>query len=149
MAGRKLRLPKSGISVSAATAKTVLQIKAVNVPVRLLRVSIGQRGTSATDAPALLELVRQTSAGTMSALTPRLADNGITYTPNLVAQHTATAEPTDSGVIIWSTSLHPQEMTSLPFSEILDEIVDVGTWLGFRVTASANNTVDPELVVEE
>lgn len=149
MAGRKLSLSKPTIALAANTAKTVLQSKANSTPHKLLRLTLGFDGASPTDGGVLVELVRQTSAGTMSALTARLRDNGITYTPLLTAQHTATVEPTDSGEVIWSTYVQPQEGGSWPLSEIDDDLVKEATWLGVRCTAKAIVNVTPTLDVEE
>lgn len=155
MAGRKLSVSAKTVALAASTAKTCLQTKAVNTPHKLLRLMVGLQGTSPTDPPVLVELVRQTSAGTMSAVTPRLRDNGVTYTPNLVAQSNATAEPTDAGVVVWQTTLHPQESASWLLSDLEDDdedLVDVGSWLGVRLTPGAitgSNTGTVQLDVEE
>lgn len=149
MARRKLALTKAGISLAAGVAKTVMQVKAINVPLVLASLSVGFQGTNNTDAAVLVELVRQTNGGTMTSLTPRLKDNGITYTPNMTAQHTATVEPTDSGVVLDSQTIHPQTSAKYPFSDNAETIVDAGTWLGIRLTAAANVTCVPSLEVEE
>lgn len=133
---------------SGTSAKTVLQIVApTNQRLKIKSWGIFCKGISATDAPLRVRLLRQTTAGTMSALT--LVKRGIaTETIQSSAQHTATAEPT-AGDILAIREVHPQG----GYYEILspgDEIkVPGGGRVGIEVLAGVSISVVPEIVFEE
>lgn len=148
MAGRRILATKSGISTGTA-AKTVLQVKAISACLKLLKWGIAFKGVSNTDAPILVELVRQTSGGTMTSLTMQKLDNGLTYTILGTAQHTATVEPTDSGAIIATFYVHPQTGVIEPISDNGERIIDAGTWLGLRVTATVDVNCAASIECEE
>src|SRR4051812_36005515 len=87
------------IALSAATARTVLQlVAATNHRVKILSWGVYFDGISATAEPVQVRLLRQTTAGTMSALTPTKGDESITDTLLTTAQHTATIEPTNTEI---------------------------------------------------
>jgi len=136
------------VALTAATAKTVLQL--VAPAHQLLKVKgwgVFFDGVSVTAEPVQVRLLRQTDAGTMSALTP-VKRSAVTCTLQATAQHTATAEPT-AGDVLAAREVHPQG----GYQEIFpagDEIVigEAGR-LGIECTATANVNVRAEIVFEE
>ena len=137
------------VALTAATAKTVLQIVAVaNHRVRVVGWGVSFDGTSVTAEPAICEVCVQTTAGTMSSLTPAKLDLSLSETLLTTAQHTATVEPT-TGNILDAFEVHPQtgyEKQFLPGQEI---ILNGGGRLGIRVTAPAAVNVAAKVIFEE
>lgn len=89
---------RDNVALAAATAKTVVQIvtpATIRALVRELHISFD--GVTAAAVPGLVELVAQTTAGTMSALTP-VADDPAAPASLVTAQHTATVEPASGNV---------------------------------------------------
>ena len=109
MAGLGVKATTGAVALAAATAKTVLQIVApANQRLKLKRWGVYFDGASATAAPVLVTLNVQTSAGTMSALTPAKWNSDDAETIQSTAQHTATAEPT-TGAALEKKDVHPQQ----------------------------------------
>lgn len=134
---------------TGTSAKTILQlIAATNVRVALKRLSISFRGTSNTDTPVLVELLRQTTAGTMTAATP-VSRQGIgTETIQTTAAHTASAEPT-AGNVLYRLSVHPQTGAVIDFVGENEILIPGGGRLGVRVTAAQSQTADVQADFEE
>lgn len=125
------------VALAAATAKTVLQlVAAANHRVQVLEWSVAFDGTSTTAEPVLVELLRQTTAGTMSALTPVKMDDSLSETLQTTAQHTATAEPT-AGDVLRRIEVHPQQGFVQEFGLGNEIIVGGGDRVGIRCTAPA------------
>lgn len=90
---------RASVALAAATGKTVLQITTPSTIRALVReFSVSFDGVTAAAVPGLVELVTQTSAGTMSALTPAPVDPAAPASL-VTAQHTATVEPTTVTVV--------------------------------------------------
>lgn len=111
MAGMKMRIANSAeVALGAATAETVLQVvAAAATPVILRGWGISFDGVTATNAPVVVKLVRQSTAGTSGAtITPALENGVATYTPQLTANETfSSTEPTISATLgVWE--IHPQ-----------------------------------------
>jgi hypothetical protein len=137
------------IALTAATAKTVIQIVApANHRLKILAWGVYFDGTSVTAEPVLARLLRQTTAGTMSALTPTKQDDSIADSLLTTAQHTATAEPTASDVLK-RIEVHPQSgyEEQCPFSR--EYIVGGGDRVGVECTAPANVNVVAWIQFEE
>lgn len=136
------------VALTAATAKTVLQVVAAsNHKVKLLRWGVFFDGTSATAEPVQVRLLRQTSAGTMSALTPTKQTTD-SETLQTSAQHTATAEPS-AGDVLDVCEVHPQsgyEVVLTPDNYIW---VAGGGRVGIECTAPAGVNVRAKVVFEE
>lgn len=148
MAGRtgvvKLNNVASGTSV-----KTLIQlIAAANHAIRILEIGISFQGTSATAQPVLVDVIRQTTAGTMSALTPVKGDDSCGDTLATTATHTATAEPT-AGDILRTWSIHPQQGLVYQVPDLHPLPVGAADRLGLRVTAAVDVDVDAYIVFEE
>lgn len=137
------------VALAAATAKTVLQIVApANHRLRLLRWSVSFDGVSTTGEPVQVELVRQTTAGTMSALTPVPLDDSLSETLLTTAQHTATVEPSGA-VVVDSIEVHPQDRHEMVYPYGQEPIIGGSDRLGIKCTAPAIVNVRAKLVWEE
>lgn len=122
---------------STAVEKTILQLVApTNQGLAVKGLEIAFRGTSVTQAPIVVQLARQTTAGTMTARTVKKKSLG---GPALQAtgQFNATAEPT-KGDILWETTVHPQGTFSKNFRPDDEILVDGGGRLGL-IVISAND----------
>ena len=150
MAGRKGSISQTGVVLAGAAAKTAIQLVApANQDLELIGVNIGFHGTSNSEEGTICELVRQSSAGTSSALTPQPTDDGWSGTLQATARHTATVEPT-TGVRVRLLTLHPQHGGSFVFDP--EEIMIVGgARLGLRFTTGTGvaAVVDSEMIYKE
>ncbi len=88
------------------TTETLLQILAGSSnPISIRGIRFTTKGTDALGEPILLQLLRQTTAGTASSATIAKT-NGTTATIQATAQKTFTAEPTASDIVrMWE--VHP------------------------------------------
>jgi len=125
---------------TGTTVKTLLQVAsgaAVNLMVKEIICSF--KGTVNTDAPILVEVLKQTGAGTMSALTVRKINNNAASL-SMTALHTATIEPVDGGVVLDRQEVHPQggRYYWVPPNNCPGLEVEAGARLGLRVTAAVS-----------
>jgi hypothetical protein len=122
---------------TGTSAKTLLQIVAPsNHRVKVVAWGIYFDGTSSTAEPILVRLLRQTTAGTMTSLTPTKLDDSLSETLQVTAQHTATAEPT-AGDVLKRVEVHPQSgyEEHCPYGQ--EYIVGGGDRIGIETTAPA------------
>jgi hypothetical protein len=146
MANIKGSVSISGVATGTA-AKTILQIvAAANHRVIVPGFVVSFAGTVATDAPVLVELLRQTTAGTMSAATPVKTNSADDETLQTTAQHTSTGEPT-AGDILFKMYIHPQSGGVIVLPDPI--VVPGGTRLGLRVTVGTSQTMAATLPFEE
>ncbi len=137
------------VALTAATAKTVVQIKAAaNHRVAVLGWGVFFDGTSVTAEPVQVRLIRQSTAGTMSALTPVALDGDIALTLQTTAQHTATAEPT-AGNVVDVIECHPQQGYEMIYPLGQEVILTGGGYVGIECTAPATVNVRAKLRFEE
>jgi hypothetical protein len=149
MAALNFSLVTAEVALAAATAKTVVQVTApTNQRVKLKGWSVSFDGTSATAAPVVCRLLRQTTAGTMTSLTPRKGDDDIATAIQSTGQHTATAEPT-AGDILDTKEVHPQGGYSEKFGLGDEIIIGGGDRIGIECTAPATVNVVGSLHCEE
>ena len=140
MAGVQANAVTGQVALAAATLKTVLQIvAAANHRVLLWAYYVSFEGVVTTDAPVFCELLRQSTAGTMSALTPVKVNDGDNETLLTTALHTATAEPT-AGDVLKKWFVHPQGRDVYIYPLTRPIVVLGGARLGIRFTAA--NAVD-------
>ena len=133
----------------AATIKTVVQIVApANHRVKVKSWGAYFDGVSPTAEPVQVRLIRQTTAGTMSALTPTKRDNSLSETLLVTAQQNATVEPT-AGDLLEAKEVHPQGGYEKIYPYGDEVIVGGGGRLGIECTAPANVNVRAEIVFEE
>jgi hypothetical protein len=110
MANNQFALEPAAVSCVASTAKTVVQAVApTNQRVKLLGWGVAFDGVLTTGKPVAIRLLRQTTAGTMSALTP-VNTNGVSETILLQAtfctpvQSTLSRASSCSSLMVRSTS---------------------------------------------
>lgn len=136
MAGVRFMVDSGDVSFTAAT-KTILQIiAAANIRLRIERVTWSFKGITAADVPVACELLRQTTAGTVSAATPVKVNESDDETLQVTAGHTATAEPTASTVKTAAT-VHPQTTFVQTFPPGRELYVKGGERLGARLLSPA------------
>lgn len=99
------------VALSAATAKTVLQvIAASNHRVRIRAWGVTFDGVDPTDQPVHVKLIRQTSAigGSPTAVTPTKSDPGPTEAIQTTAASSAGGSEPSSGDVLAERDVHPQ-----------------------------------------
>ncbi len=139
MAGVKFKARTSPIA-TGTSAKTLLQlIAAANHGVLVKEIEIDFQGTSNTATPIRVDVLRQTSAGTMtsSASTIVKDPDDSDETIQTTVADTATGEPT-AGDILKTWIVHPQ--TGKSWQARFGEEIKIGGGdrLGVRVTAAAD-----------
>lgn len=136
------------IALSAATAKTILQLIApTNHRVKILGWGVSFDGTSASAEPVVVRLLRQTTAGTVTSLTPKQTRTAA-ETIQSTASHTATAEPT-AGDVLDIQNVHPQGSHFWPMTPGQEIVVGGGGRIGIECTAPANVNVIGKMFFEE
>lgn len=136
MAGVGFHVNTAAIA-TGTNLKTLLQvIAATNQRIMINRVSINFAGTASDGVPIPVDILRQTSAGTMSALTPKKANDADDETLQVTAQHTSTGEPV-AGDILYSILVHPQTSHTWVFAPDEEIPIGGGDRLGLRVHAAA------------
>lgn len=121
---------------TGTSAKTLLQVVAAsNHRILIKELSISFDGTNNAHAPIQVRVLRQTSAGTMSALTVVKGNDSDDETLQTTAQHTSTSEPT-SGDVLATYFVHPQTgfLWQAPFGRKI--VVKGGGRIGVEVTAA-------------
>lgn len=106
MAGMRFTGVTGEVALTTPTTKTLWSITAPsNQRVFLTEWAVTFKGTSATDAPNRVELLRSTG-GTSSTFTPSKFDSSMTETVQTVCRQTFTGEPT-AGDILWQSLVSP------------------------------------------
>jgi hypothetical protein len=127
----------------AATAKTALQVKApTSQRIAIQQISVSFDGTVNTNQPVKVQVIRQTTAGTVSgsAATIKIKDNDIGTAIQSTVQDGFTAEPTygDQHEIFF---VHPQTGVLFPLPIPGEIILAGGGRLGVVCTAPNNVNV--------
>jgi hypothetical protein len=137
-----------GEITSGTSAKTLVQIVApANQRLKILEWGVFCKGVTPTDVPLKVRLLRQTTTGTMSALT--LFKRGTpAETIQSTAQQGASAEPT-AGDVLAVREVHPQLGYQEKFAFGQEIIVPGGGRVGIEVTAAVSISVVSEIVFEE
>lgn len=137
------------VALAAATAKTVLQIVApTNQRLKVKRWGIYFDGTSSTNAPVQVSLVKQSTAGSGgTAQTPIMISAG-SETLQATGQYGCTSEPTTTAVQD-VFEIHPQTgwQEFIPLDQ--DFPVLGGTRLGIVVTADNIVNCKAKIIYEE
>ncbi len=140
----------SVVALTGGTAKTVLQVVAPSNQALMIKgIQITFDGTSSTATPGIVQLVRQTTAGTMSSATPVKAprsDEGETL--QSTAQYNATAEPT-AGDVDRTFHVHPQLgfIYEFPYGDFLK--IPGGGRLGIKCNFPASVNCQPSVWYDE
>lgn len=137
------------VALGAGVAKTVIQITAPsNHRAKVLGWGVFFDGTSTTAEPVQVTLSRQSTAGTMTSLTPVPLDDSLAETLQVTAQHTATAEPT-TGATLDAIECHPQQGYEKMYPLGQEPIVGGGDRIGIICTAPATVNVRAKIIFEE
>jgi hypothetical protein len=137
------------VALSAATAKTVIQLNAAtNQRVKVQRVGIFFNGASTTAVPVLVRLIVATTPGTATALTLNKLLSVDTETIQTTATENSSAEPTKTTVLDeWL--IHPQQGIDLTLAMAQEHWVIGGTRVALEVTAPAVVSCRAKLLCEE
>lgn len=142
-------LTTAEVALTAATAKTVLQLAAAaNHRVKVLSWGVYFDGISPTAEPIQVRLLRQTAAGTMTPLTALKRDDSLSETLLTAGSHTATIEPT-AGDVMEVKEIHPQTGYEKIYPFGGEVIVGGSDRIGIECTAPAGVNVRAEIVFEE
>lgn len=134
-------------NVSVSTLETIMQlVAATNHRVKVLEIGVSFAGTSSSAEPADIDVQRQSSAGTSSALTPVKLDDSIADTLLTTARKTFTAEPSGSDVLI---SQHVHTQAGWIWRPPTDLIIGGGDRLGVRVTIASSTALNGYIIFEE
>lgn len=136
------------VALTAATAKTAVQIQAVtNHRVKVTGWAVYFDGIASTAVPIRARLVRQTTAGTMSVLTLVKTANR-PETLLTTGTSNAAAEPT-LGDVVDIALVHPQQGYEVKFTPGQEIIVGGGERIGIEVNAPAAVNVTAKIFFEE
>lgn len=136
------------VALVAATAKTVLQVLApANQMVAVRSVAMSFDGVAGNAEPVVIEVTRQTTAGTMSSGTKTKMRPGSAAIQTTVTRD-ASAPPT-AGDSIFYENIHPQTGVEFRWAPDEDVVLDGGERLGLRITAPANVNVIARFLCEE
>lgn len=157
MAGLILTATTPEIPLSAATAKTVGQIKSLaNQRLKLLKWGVSFDGTSPSAEPVQVRLVRQTSVigGTPTAVTPILNGVGSETPQSSFAYSAGGSEPTyDSpNKVLAAIEVHPQSGYEYTYPLGQEDLITGGasvSYLGIECTAPAAVNVRCQMKWEE
>jgi len=91
----------SAVSVAAATTQTLVQAVAAdaNTPLTVKQLQVSFKDPTSSDTEVLVELLRQSTAGTASALTPVSWREDESPAARFTALQTFTAEPTAGNIL--------------------------------------------------
>lgn len=139
------------VSLVAATAKVVLAwINGATRRSRCLEINCGFNSQTSTDAAVLLELVRFTTDGTGTAVTPAPCDPGNPASIG-TAKYNYSADPT-TATVLWVQRITPQQGGTLVYQIPMtrERVCAVSNVLGLRMTAAqAQSGVRATMQVEE
>lgn len=137
------------VALTAATAKTVIGVKApTGAIVTLPGVHISFESVTASDATALIEIVRGAADGTGTTVTPVNRKGGHTAAASFAAKHTYTVEP---------ASLTVAKEYQYPVQGSAEIILDFGApiesavagFIGVRVTTPAGQVCRASITVTD
>lgn len=149
MAGVIGRTNSGEVSLTGAAAKTVLQLVApANQRLIVKRISIMGKGTGTNDVPVRFRILRQTSAGTMSAGTVVKNNDSDDETLQATSQINASAEPSAGDVVLFG-EVHPQSGYVEVFAYGQELVVKGGGRLGIELLAAAAQTFMASFTWEE
>ena len=139
----------SGQAVGAATIETIIQLLTVaNHRVALLGYGMGGAGTSNTEQPGIIDILRQSTAGTASALTLVKLQDTLTETLLTTGQEIFTVEPTP-GDILRTHTLHPQAAFDIRDAFSREIIIGTAGRLAIRALYAQAQTLDAYMDFEE
>jgi len=148
MSGVRAKAQVSAVATGTAL-KTIMQlVAATNHGVEVEELSISFNGTSNSATPILVQIARQTTAGTMTSLTCVKDPDDFDETLQTTAQHTATAEPT-LGDILEAEYVHPQQGYTWYKGPGREIKIGGGDRLAIVVTAAASVSAAARMTYKE
>ncbi len=142
-------IPTVEISLVAATAKTVLYVKApANQRIVIRGWGVFFSGISGTAEPVLCFLRRASTDATVTSLTPTKDDPDIDQAIQSTAGYNASVEPTMSDVLD-AANVHPQAGYEKIFPLGDEKIIEGGSRCVIVCTAPAGVDVLPKIFFEE
>lgn len=150
MAGLRVTAENSAaVALSAATAKTILQLNApANQRLKLQRVGVFFDGASTTAVPVLVRLVIATTAGTNTSLTLNKLVSTDDETIQSTAGENASAEPTKT-TLLDQWLVHPQMGIDITYAFGQERVVAGGGRVALECTAPASVNVRGKIDFEE
>jgi hypothetical protein len=150
MSALNFSVDAAGISLTGGSPKTMIQaIAPTNQVVTVKGFQLSFDGATSTATPATVQLLRQTTAGTVTSATPRKLDSGRAETIQSTAGINATSEPTSGEVIFTEFIPVYGGNKTVFFPSNLLPIIPGGTRLGLRVTSPANVNCSATMLLEE
>lgn len=150
MAGFRFRQAPAQITTGTSIKTLIQLLAATNECVKVGEASVSFAGTSNTNAPVLVEILKQTSAGTFSNTTTLVKEDASrAETIQTVGKDTASAEPTDSAAVTILEYVHPQTgfLWQAPFGG--EQFIVGAGRLGLRVTAANSVSAGARFAGEE
>jgi len=139
MANNQFVLESGSVACTVGSAKTIVQAVApANIRVKLLGFGVAFDGILTTGQPVGVRVLRQTTAGTMSALTP-VNTNSVSETIQTTAQYNATAEPT-AGNVLYNGQIHPQQALLWQYPYGAEYIIPGGGRVGIECNVVAGQS---------
>jgi len=136
-------------ALAAATVETLIQlIAAANHSIKILGWGVFFDGVSVTAEPVQVELLRQTTAGTASALTLVKLNDSNADSLDTTAQQDFTGEPT-AGDILDMAEVHPQSGWEVKYPLGQEPICGASDRIGLRATAPAIVNARAKIFFEE
>ena len=141
----KYKAIATGVALVATTPKTVLQIATPStIRARASLLSIQFDGITAGNVPGLVELLRQTSSGTGTAVTPVATDSAAPASL-VTALKNHTVEPAGTTAVdSWTVSPNGGSLL-IPFYGFDQPVLPVSGFLGIRCTFANAVNVTAEL----
>lgn len=155
MSALRFDLTVGAFACTAATPVTALQIIAAStnkvhaglVGADRAPIEISFNGTSATDAPARVRILRQTTAigGSPTTVAPVKHPNGLAGSVQTTARKSAGGTEPTAGDVYYDVYLHPQGRHVIPRQFVIEQ----SDRLGIEITVSANVNVSITCPCEE
>lgn len=150
MAGVRASITTGTVATGTGVLKTLAQIMAAaNHRALIKELTITFQGVSTTGTPIPVRLLRQTTAGTMTAVTPAKLNSGDPEAIQTTAAKNATVEPT-AGTVLRQFLVHPQ--TGLVWQGPFGEPIPIagGERLGVEVNNPGTDiNCQVEAIIEE
>jgi len=137
----------AAITSSGTGTLTLVQVQSASATtLKITEIGVTFQGTDTAGEPIQVEVLRQTSAGTASSLTPVLVEGTNSGTIQSTAQDTFAAEPT-AGDVLKRWHIHPQQ--GIVYQPLGAEgfTVPAAGYIGIRVVAPAT-AVDVAAYIE-
>lgn len=151
MAGLNMNVPSGNVALVAATAKTVLQIKAAtNVRLKIKTIRFFGKGIVVTDQPIYWRLTRSSANfGTGTSATPGKTNTSNGETIQCTAFSNFTVEPTSPTHGGIEGDFHPQNGYAEQYQFDVPFEVAGGNAVNFELTAAQAQTVNIAVLFEE